>query len=192
MGDVDVALKKASVTVSDTSATADKILKDVVSATQTMTSSSSECLTSFDSFICKEGKVTQNALGVHFKVLDSFLVTQSAGLDTITATTQQVQHTALHYNTQHCEKCLHINPLGDAVFDLIVTLSLSLLVRRCLTGDIGYDRRHPQAHDLPPPGEPLQVQRPRGHQGGVKGSHSHLRIRSRYIRYVSSLLFSSL
>ena len=95
VNDVDVALKKACVSVTDTSATADKILKDVVSATQTMTSSSSECLTSFDSYICKEGKVTQDALGVHFKVLDTFLATQSAGITAITTTTQQVQRNAL-------------------------------------------------------------------------------------------------
>ena len=89
VGEVDVALKKASATVKETSATADKVLKDVVAATQTMTTSSNECLTTFESFINKEGKVTQYKLVAHFTVLDTHLASQSGGITTISTTSVQ-------------------------------------------------------------------------------------------------------
>jgi hypothetical protein len=87
---VDVSLKKASDTVKETSATADKILKDVVVATKSMTTSSGECLNTFETFIVKEGKVTQDNLGVHFKELDDHFVSQRGGLAAMDTTSNQV------------------------------------------------------------------------------------------------------
>jgi hypothetical protein len=87
---VDVSLKKASGTVKETSATADKILKDVVAATKSMASSSGECLNTFESFINKEGKITQDNLSAHFQLLDAHLASQSTGITGITDTSNQV------------------------------------------------------------------------------------------------------
>ena len=85
-----MSLKKASGTVKETSATADKILKDVVAATKSMTSSTGECMNTFETFIIKEGKITQDNLGVHFKELDDHFVSQRGGLTTMSATSNQV------------------------------------------------------------------------------------------------------
>ena len=92
VGDVDTSLKKACVTVKETSGSADKVLKDVVSATQTMTTSTSTCLSNFDTFISKEGKVTQNALATHFTALDTYLATQSEDISTVSAASQKVRN----------------------------------------------------------------------------------------------------
>ena len=108
VGEVDVSLKKSSETVKETSQTADKILKDVVSATKSMTTSSGECLNTFEAFIVKEGKITQDSLGVHFKELDEHLLSQRGGLTAMGTTSNQV--TAAHHH--YCvEGDLYFRPL---------------------------------------------------------------------------------
>ena len=85
-----MSLKKASGTVKETSETADKILKDVVTATKSMAASSGECLNTFEAFINKEGKITQDNLSAHFQLLDAHLASQSTGVTSITDTSNQV------------------------------------------------------------------------------------------------------
>ena len=91
MNDVNLALKKAGETVKETSASADKILKDVVSATQSMNAASKESLTTFEDYINKEGAVTQNGLTEHFKTLDAHLASQKTGLTGINSNAEQVR-----------------------------------------------------------------------------------------------------
>ena len=90
MGDVDVALKKATQAVKETSASADKILKDVVTATQSMTSTSKESLTTFEDFITKESSGSQGNMGVHFKALEEHFTTQKTGISGISNASKQV------------------------------------------------------------------------------------------------------
>ena len=91
MGDVDVSLKKAAETVKETSASADKILKDVVTATQSMTSTSKESLTTFEEFINKESGGSQINMGVHFKALDEHFAAQRNVISGVTNASKQVQ-----------------------------------------------------------------------------------------------------
>ena len=91
MNDVNLALKKAGETVKETSASADKILKDVVSATQSMNAASKESLTTFEDYINKEGAITQNCLPEHFKTLDAHLASQKTGITAINSNAEQVR-----------------------------------------------------------------------------------------------------
>lgn len=88
---MDTSLNKACVTVKETSVSADKVLKDVVSATQTMSTSTTTCLNTFDAFVSKEGKVTQDALSAHFTVLDPYLTTQSKDITAISDDSHKVR-----------------------------------------------------------------------------------------------------
>ena len=90
MGDVDVSLKKAAETVKETSTSADKILKDVVTATQSMTATSKESLTTFESFIEKESGGSTTNMGVHFKALDEHFTAQRTGISGISNASKQV------------------------------------------------------------------------------------------------------
>ena len=90
MGDVDVSLKKAAEAVKETSTSADKILKDVVTATQSMTATSKESLTAFESFIEKESGGSQTNMGVHFKALDEHFTAQRSGISGISNASKQV------------------------------------------------------------------------------------------------------
>jgi hypothetical protein len=129
-----VSLKKASGTVKETSATADKILKDVVAATKSMTTSSGECLSTFETFIIKEGKITQDNLGVHFKELDDHFASQRGGLAAMGATSNQVgQHKGLDDTKplqcpDHCTHNLLLNATRLNCTSLYYTLLYSTLL----------------------------------------------------------------
>lgn len=145
VGDVDTSLKKACVTVKETSGSADKVLKDVVSATQTMTTSTSTCLNNFDTFISKEGKVTQDALATHFTALDTYLATQSEDISTVSAASQKVRNTfssfflfpfgLLHENSflsQHITQLCHLKGISHPFTLPLFTVTLALFQRNCI------------------------------------------------------------
>jgi hypothetical protein len=90
VGEVDVALNKAGETVKETSASADKILKDVVTATQSMTATSKESLTTFEDFMVKESGASQANIGVHFKALDEHFTAQKTVISGVSNASKQV------------------------------------------------------------------------------------------------------
>ena len=139
VNDVNLALKKAAETVKETSASADKILKDVVTATQSMTSTSKESLITFEDFIDKEGTTTQKSLTQHFKTLDDHLAAQKTGLTGINSTTEQVGeevyvlicNTLFYLNTSFFLTLSDITTLGHIVtlIHTIKSISSFTLVR---------------------------------------------------------------
>ena len=87
---MNLALKKAAETVKETSKSADKILKDVVIATQSMTATSKESLTTFEDFMTKESGGCQANMDVHFKALDEHFTAQKTGISGISNASKQV------------------------------------------------------------------------------------------------------
>ena len=83
-----------------------------MTATQSMTSTSKESLTTFEDFINKEGTITQNGLIEHFKTLDDHLASQKTGLTEINSTTEQVNKlmiVLIHKAPSHLFRIVPIN-----------------------------------------------------------------------------------
>ena len=91
MCDVDVAVKKARVTVKATSEAANTILREVVAATESMAASSAVSLESFETFINEEGESVQRGLDAHFLSLRSHLGAQEGAVSALGSAGQEVR-----------------------------------------------------------------------------------------------------
>ena len=77
---VDKAMDEGCNTVTTTSDTANVILREVTSATETMTASAGKAMDLFVEFMDGKGRMVHEELGQHFVNLDSHFIAQKAGI----------------------------------------------------------------------------------------------------------------
>ena len=84
---VDKAMDEGCNTVTTTSDTANVILREVTSATETMTASAGKAMDLFVEFMDGKGRMVHEELGQHFVNLDSHFIAQKAGIAVVAKVT---------------------------------------------------------------------------------------------------------
>ena len=84
---VDKAMDEGCNTVTTTSDTANVILREVTSATETMTASAGKAMDMFVEFMDGKGRAVHEELGQHFVNLDSHFIAQKAGIAVVAKVT---------------------------------------------------------------------------------------------------------